>query len=173
MDKKELIEKITELVVPVLEAKNYDLVDIEYKHSPEGNVLVIYIDKDGGVSLKDCEDVSIVLSSLLDTYDLIDESYVLEVSSPGIYRELKKDKDFIRYTGHRIKVKLYEMYDIPELGKQKVFIGMLKGYSGEKLELQLDNGKIITFDMKTVAKVNLEPDITSLLKDKGDNYGRD
>lgn len=166
MDKKELIEKLTAVVTPVLEARNYDLVDIEFKTSEEGLVLAIYIDKDGGVSLKDCEDVSILLSSLLDTYDFISESYILEVSSPGIYRELKKEKDFIRYMGHRIKVKLYESCEIPELGKQKVFIGTLKGYAEDRLELELDDGKTLIFDTKTIAKVNLEPNITSLLKNK-------
>lgn len=163
---KELIEKITEIILPVLEAKNYDLVDIEYKPSPEGKVLTIYIDKDGGVSLRDCEDVSMMLSLILDSYDLIQEHYLLEVSSPGIYRELKKEKDFQRYLGHRIKVKLYEALKIGGLEKQKVFIGKLKEYTNNTLTIVLDNNFELSIDKKLIAKVNLEPDITELLKNK-------
>ncbi|MCS7151049.1 MAG: ribosome maturation factor RimP [Endomicrobia bacterium] len=165
-DKKELLNKLTELIVPVLETKNYDLVDLEYKPSAEGMTLTVYIDKDGGVTLKDCEDVSLMLSSLLDSYDIINESYILEVSSPGIYRELKKEKDFLRYLGHRIKVKLYEPHELQGVGKQKVFIGILKSYADEKFMITLDSGQEITFDIKKVAKVNLEPNITDLLKNK-------
>ncbi len=161
---KSILDKIKEIVEPVLEARNYELVDIEYKPSEEGMVLTIYIDKDGGVSLKDCEDVSIVLSTLLDTYDFIQESYFLEVSSPGIYRELKKEKDFLKYIGHRIKVKLYSALEIGKLGKQKVLIGQLKSYKDNMLKICLDDDTEIDLDMKLVAKVNLEPNITDLLK---------
>ena len=167
MDKK-IIEKIVEIVEPILAAKNFDLVDIENKPSQEGNVLTIYIDKDGGVTLKDCEDVSIVLSAVLDTYDFINEHYILEVSSPGIYRELKKEKDFKRYLGYRVKVKLYEPIEIRGFGKQKVFMGKLDDYANNILKVVLDNNEVVNVEMKSVAKVNLEPDITSLLKN---NYG--
>ncbi len=171
MDKK-TIEKIAEIVEPILAAKNFDLVDIETKPSPEGNILTIYIDKDGGVTLKDCEDVIIVLSAVLDTYDFIDENYILEVSSPGLYRELKKEKDFKRYLGYRIKVKLYEPIQTNSFGKQKVLIGKLGDYSNNILKVVLDNNEVVNIDMKSVAKVNLEPDITSLLKNNyGENYG--
>lgn len=163
---KELIEKITEIITPLLEAKNYDLVDIEYKPTPEGRVLTIYIDKDGGVTLRDCEDVSIMLSLVLDSYDLIQEHYLLEVSSPGMYRELKKEKDFQRYLGHRIKVKLYEPLKIDGLEKQKVFVGKLKEYKNDILTMVLDNDFELSIDKKFIAKVNLEPDITELLKNK-------
>lgn len=163
---KFLLDKIKELIEPILEVKNYELVDIEYKPSPEGMILSIYIDKDGGVSLKDCEDVSMVLSAVLDAYNFIQEEYILEVSSPGIYRELKKEKDFMRYIGHRIKVKLYSSLEIPTLGKQKILIGELKSYSNNLLKMCLDDGTMVDLDMKLVAKVNLEPNITDLLKNK-------
>ncbi len=161
---KSILDKIREIIEPILEAKDYDLVDVEYKPSEEGVTLTIYIDKDGGVSLKDCEDVSIMLSAILDTYDFIQERYFLEVSSPGIYRELKKEKDFIRYIGYRIKVKLYSSLDISKLGKQKVLIGQLKNYANNILTICLDDNTEVDLDMKLVAKVNLEPNITELLK---------
>jgi len=161
---KEIVKKIADIVGPILAAKNFDLVDIENKPSQEGSILTIYIDKDGGVTLKDCEDVSIVLSAVLDTYDFINEHYILEVSSPGMYRELKKEKEFKRYLGHRIKVKLYEPVETSSLGKQKVFIGKLDGFSNNILKIVLDNNEVVNIDIKSVAKVNLEPDITELLK---------
>ncbi len=161
---KEIVKKIADIVEPILVAKNFDLVDIENKPSQEGSILTIYIDKDSGVTLKDCEDVSIVLSAVLDTYDFINEHHILEVSSPGMYRELKKEKEFKRYLGHRIKVKLYESIEIKGFGKQKVFIGKLDNYEYNNLKVVLDNGEVLNIEMKNVAKVNLEPDITSLLK---------
>jgi ribosome maturation factor RimP len=161
MNKEDLIKRIEEIVKPIIEARNLDLVDIEYVSSAEGMVLRIYIDKDGGVSLKDCEDVSIVLSAVLDTYDLIKEHYFLEVSSPGLYRELKKEKDFLRYKGHRIKVKLYQT--LPQLKGQKVIIGILKEYKDNFITIVLDSGEELLLDLKTVAKANLEPDISDLL----------
>ncbi len=171
MDKK-ILEKIAQTIEPVLAAKNFDLVDIESKTSEEGEVLTIYIDKDGGVTLKDCEDVSVVVSAILDSCDYIEpKDYILEVSSPGIYRELKKEKDFKRYLGYRIKVKLYEPIEISGLGKQKVFIGKLSDFSNDILKVVLDNGVIVSVERKSIAKVNLEPDISSLLY--GEKYGRD
>lgn len=161
---KDTLEKIKEVIMPVLASNKYDLVDVEFKIQPEGKVLTVYIDKDGGVTLKDCEDVSMVLSAIFDTYNFIEDEYILEVSSPGIYRELKNEKDFERYMGHRIKVKLYESTTVDNLGKQKVFVGTLVGYSEDVLKIKLDNELEISLNRKNIAKVNLEPDITDLLK---------
>lgn len=159
---KETLKKIEEIIVPILEAKNLDLIDIEYTKSTEGNILRIYIDKDNGVTLEDCEDVSIVLSAVMDTYDFISEHYILEVSSPGLYRELKKEKDFVRYLGHRVKVKLYQ--SLPELEGQKVIIGELKEYKNNYIKIALENNRELFLDLTKVAKVNLEPNINDMLK---------
>ncbi len=163
---KETLEKIAEIVTPILEAKNYDLVDVEYKTTSEGKILTIYIDKDGGVTLQDCEDVSIMLSSVLDSCDLIPEDYFIEISSPGIYRELKKDKDFQRYLGYRVKIKFYEPIEINMLGRQKVLVGKLKDYKNNMVTILLDNNMEFSIDRKYIAKINLEPDITDLLKNR-------
>ncbi len=161
---KETLKKIEEIIKPIIETRKLELVDVEYLIAQEGNILRIYIDKDGGVTLKDCEDVSIVLSSVLDTYDFINQQYFLEVSSPGIYRELKKEKDFLRYKGYRIKVKLYK--PLLQLKGQKVLIGKLKDYKDGFLNVLLDDNSCISLDLKTVAKVNLEPDISDVLNKK-------
>ncbi|MEN3013145.1 MAG: ribosome maturation factor RimP [Endomicrobiia bacterium] len=165
MSKNEIIEKVKEVISPVLESGGYELVDIEYDLSQEGRVLRIYIDKDGGVKIKDCETVTAMVLTVLDTHKIIEEDYFIEVSSPGIYRELKKEKDFLRYIGHRIKVKLYNSMELPQFGKQKVFFGKLKDFKNNTLWIVLDNNLEICFDMSIVAKVNLEPDI-SILFDK-------
>lgn len=162
MSNKILLEKIEEIITPVLESGGYDLVDIEYTPSNDGKVLRIYIDKDGGVKLKDCETVSAVVSAVLDSHQIIDEEYIIEVSSPGIYRELKKEKDFIRYKGHRVKVKLYNAIDVANFGKQKIFFGKIKDFKNNTLFIILDNSIEMSFDMSIIAKVNLEPDISSL-----------
>ncbi|MFN3550760.1 MAG: ribosome maturation factor RimP [Endomicrobiia bacterium] len=161
---KEILKKIEEIIKPVIETRGLELIDLEYANSNEGNILRVYIDKDGGVTLKDCEDVSIVLSSILDTYDFIDQHYFLEVSSPGIYRELKKEKDFIRYRNYRIKVKLYQ--PLMQLKGQKVIIGILKDYRDGFLTILLDDNSEISLDLKTIAKVNLEPNISDVLNKK-------
>lgn len=160
--KKETLDKITEIITPILESKGYELVDIEYTPSPEGMILRVYIDKDGGVKIRDCEIVSVALSAILNSNEIIEEDYTIEVSSPGIYRELKKEKDFIKYLGHRVKVKLYSSVEIPNYEKQKVFFGKIKDFKNNTLWIILDNNTEIAFDMKDVAKVNLEPDISSL-----------
>lgn len=162
MSNKILLEKIEEIITPVLESGGYDLVDIEYTPSNDGKVLRIYIDKDGGVKLKDCETVSAVISAVLDSHQIIDEEYIIEVSSPGIYRELKKEKDFIRYKGHRVKIKLYNAIDVASFGKQKIFFGKIKDFKNNTLFIILDNNIEMSFDMSAIAKVNLEPDISSL-----------
>lgn len=157
---KELTEKIEEIVSPIIEARGLQLVDIEFKSEREGKVLRIYIDKKCGVTLKDCEDVSVMLSSVLDVHDLIPEHYILEVSSPGLYRELKKEKDFLNHINDRIKVHLYTSVE-----GEKVLIGKLLDYKEGKLKLLVEpTDRVVEILKENIAKVNLEPDISELLK---------
>ena len=95
MAKREEYEKKTEdLVMPIIEANSFELVDVEYVKEGSNWYLRVYIDKEGGVNVDDCELVSRALSDLLDRDDFIDDAYILEVSSPGLTRPLKKEKDF-------------------------------------------------------------------------------
>ncbi|MCX7956805.1 MAG: ribosome maturation factor RimP [Endomicrobia bacterium] len=164
MIKKEVENKVSEIIAPVLEAGGYDLVDVQYVSSENGMVLRIYVDKDGGIKMRDCEVVTIMLSSILNDNRITDEDFYIEVSSPGIYRELKKEKDFLRHIGQRVKVKLYQSIETLQFGKQKVFFGKIKEYKDNKLYIILDNNSEVYFDMGIVAKVNLEPDISELFK---------
>lgn len=106
---KNRVEKIAEeLVMPIIEKEEFELVDVEYKKEGSNWYLRIYIDKPGGITLDDCQKVSEQLSDKLDEVDPIKENYFLEVSSPGLDRPLKKESDFERFKGEIVEVKLYE-----------------------------------------------------------------
>ena len=100
MSRREEYEQKTEaLVLPIIEANNFELVDVEYVKEAGNWYLRVYVDKEGGIAVDDCEVVSRALSDKLDVDDFIEDSYILEVSSPGLGRPLKKEKDFIRSIG--------------------------------------------------------------------------
>jgi len=122
--KKEIEEKVRELVEPVADYSGLELVLVEFVRGPRGHVLRIVIDKEGGVTLDDCSRLSRVVSDLLDVHDPVPGSYNLEVSSPGINRPLVKKDDFDRFSGQKIFVRTSE----PVEGRRK-FKGMLRGMS--------------------------------------------
>ena len=120
MSKRESYEQKTEeILIPIVEEYGYELVDVEYVKEGGTWYLRAYIDKPGGVSIDDCEAVSRRLSDLLDEKDYIEDSYIMEVSSPGLGRPLKKDKDFERSMGEEVEIRTYRMID-----KQKEFSGI-------------------------------------------------
>ena len=124
MSKKEDYEKRVEAyLLPVMEENGFELVDVEYVKEAGAWYLRAYIDKPGGFTVDDCEMVSRRLGDWLDQEDFIDESYILEVSSPGLGRPLKKEKDFKRSMGEQVEVRLYRALD-----GQKDFTGILSGY---------------------------------------------
>ncbi len=98
--------QVTALVEPVLDELGFELVDVEYLGAGGRRVLRIYMDRPGGVNLDDCARVSREISVLIDVKDLVPESYVLEVSSPGLNRRLKKEKDFVWAMGKKVKVRM-------------------------------------------------------------------
>ncbi|MGB9839761.1 ribosome maturation factor RimP [Thermovenabulum sp.] len=120
MQKNLILEKAKNIADEALKGKNYELVDVEFVKEGGNWYLRYYIDKPGGVTLDDCQEVSEEISRLLDIYDPIPQRYILEVSSPGVERPLKKDSDFIRFKGKEIEVKTFE----PISGK-KSFTGIL------------------------------------------------
>jgi len=111
MTKKKIEVQVEDLVLPILEEKSFDLVDVEFLKEGKNWYLRVYIDKPGGISIDDCQDVSQELSDELDRLDPIKQSYILEVSSPGLDRPLKRDKDYERYKGTEVEVKLYKPVD--------------------------------------------------------------
>lgn len=138
MSKRDTYESRTEaLLLPIMEANQFELVDVEYVKEGSSWYLRAYIDKEGGISIDDCELVSRALSDLLDQEDFIEEAYILEVSSPGLLRPIKKDKDFQRNVGKEIEVHLFKMMD-----KKKELIGILTAFDVDTLTLQTEEKEI-------------------------------
>jgi len=155
------LERILSLVSPVLQSMSFELVELEYK--PEGRnwIVRLFIDKPGGITLDDCVDVSREVGALLEVEDVIQSSYRLEVSSPGLDRPLKKAQDFERFRGERVKIKTHERLDPDNRGhERKTFVGKLLGYENRKVTiLQLDKkGGEIVLSLEDIAKANLEPE---------------
>ena len=149
MSKREIYEAKTEaLVLPLVEANHFELVDVEYVREAGTWYLRIYIDKEGGININDCELVSRAFSDILDKEDYIEDAYILEVSSPGLGRPLKKDKDFQRNLGEEVEVRTYKPIE-----KQKEFTGLLDAWDKETVTLQLENGEMFTIARADIALI--------------------
>ena len=148
--KKNTAQRVEELAQPIIDELGYELVDVEFVKEGANWYLRIYIDKDGGVSIDDCEGVSRALEAKLDETDPIEQAYILEVSSPGIDRPLKKDADFVKFQGEIIDVKLYKPLD----GK-KQYQGKLLGLQDGVISLEEEDGAVRTFTQKETADVRL------------------
>lgn len=151
MAKRDEYEQKTEkLLLPIMERTGFELVDVEYVKEGSNYYLRAYIDKEGGITIDDCELVSRELSDLLDAEDFIPEAYFLEVSSPGLGRQLKKDKDFARSIGEDVEVKLYEPLD-----KKKEFEGVLEGFDEATVVLRLSETETVTIPRESIAVIKL------------------
>lgn len=146
----EYVKKTEKLIEPILAENNFELYDVEYVKEGSNWYLRAYIDKEGGINVNDCELVSRQLSDLLDKEDFIPEPYILEVSSPGLGRQLKKDKHFDKSIGQEVEVKLYK-----PINKQKEWVGILKGYSADALIIQIDEQNQMEILRKDIAMVKL------------------
>lgn len=152
MAHKEIEAEAERLLEPVLEKDGIELVDVEYVRERNW-ILRIYIDKEGGVDLNDCQTVSEKAGALLDEKDLIPDNYMLEVSSPGLDRVLKKDKDFIRYTGEDVDVKLFAPL---EGTKTKALTARLDGLTEDgSLLLTPEGGEQMTLARDKISQVRL------------------
>ncbi|MBQ3932392.1 MAG: ribosome maturation factor RimP [Lachnospiraceae bacterium] len=153
MSKKEdYVTRTEALVTPFIQENNFELVDTEFVKEGGNYYLRVYIDKPGGINIDDCELISRALSDKLDEEDYIEEAYILEVSSPGLGRPLKKEKDYQRALGEEIEIKLYKAMD-----KVKEFQGILKSYDDETVTIE-ENGNDITFEKKNIAIIRLAID---------------
>ena len=148
--RKSIEATIEEIVQPIVDEKNFEIVDIEYVKEAGEYYLRVYLDKEGGISLSDCEVVSRELSEILDKKDPIKENYFLEVSSPGLDRPLKKDKDFVRYAGRDVEIKLYKPWN-----GSKQFEGELVGLTEENNIRVIIDGNEVDFTKKEVALIRL------------------
>ena len=148
--KKSTESLIEELVLPITNEHNIEIVDVEYVKEAGEYYLRIFIDKDGGVSLNDCEVITRAINPILDEKDPIKENYFLEVSSPGLDRPLKKEKDFIRYAGRDVEVKLYK----PINGLEHFEAQLVELVDNKIVKLIVDNEEM-EFDKKDIALIRL------------------
>ena len=144
-------KRIEELIQPTVTEIGYELVDVEFVKEGPNWYLRIFIDKEGGVTIDDCEAVSKTLEKIFDEKDPIEQAYFLEISSPGIDRPLKKKEDFIKYNGEMVDVKLYKPYE-----GSKEYTGKLVGYDENDgtVTIEVDD-KNIAFTKKEIAGIRL------------------
>ncbi|HIX66699.1 MAG TPA: ribosome maturation factor RimP [Candidatus Anaerostipes excrementavium] len=148
----EIEERTEALVLPIIEEHHFELVDVEYVKEGADWYLRVYADKEGGINIDDCVLISRALEAKLDAENFIEDAYILEVSSPGLGRPLKKEKDYLRSIGKSIDIKLYQAKE-----KQKEFTGILKEYSNGHIILTIDE-EDITFETKGIAMARLSLD---------------
>ena len=147
-----LITRLEAFAAPLLTDLGMELVEVQFRRAGQGWVLRFFIDKEGGITVDDCAAVSREVSAYLEVEDCIDHAYVLEVSSPGLERPLKKPQDFTRFTGRRVRIKLRQ-----DSGMGKVLIGTLLGLEGDEIVLLVDQTKL-TLHREQISRARLTLD---------------
>jgi len=149
---KNIAARIEELVAPIIEANNMELVEVSYVKESGRWFLRLFIDKPGGVDLDDCQLISREVEPVIDEHDPIPNSYTLEVSSPGLERPLKKLSDFERFRGRLVNLSTFG-----PVNGQRRFKGVLKGVEGEDVKLDA-GGQDVLISFEQVAKAKLVPE---------------
>ncbi|MFR4350803.1 MAG: ribosome maturation factor RimP [Roseburia sp.] len=151
MSKRETYEARTEeLLTPILERMNFELVDVEYVREGGTWYLRAYIDKEGGITVNDCEAVAREMNEILDREDFVEDSYIFEVSSPGLGRPLKKEKDYIRSMGKEVEIRTYRA-----INREKEFYGILSAYDEKTVTIEPEEGGAVTFEKADIALIRL------------------
>ena len=151
MRRKEEIEAYAEnLFLPITQKHGFELVDVEYVKEAGSWYLRVYIDKEGGITSDDCADVSREMNEILDREDYVEGSYTFEVSSPGLERPLKKEKDYIRSMGKELEIRTYRAID-----REKEFYGILKAYDADTVTIEQEDGKEMVFEKSNIALIRL------------------
>lgn len=148
MDKKIIIKQVTALVTPLLEPK-MELVDVEWVKEYDSWFLKIFLDQEGTISLDDCQRISRKLTDELDTLSSLEEAYFLEVSSPGLDRPFKTERDFERAIGKGVEATFYK-----KIEGLKIHTGILESATPETIVLRNDKDKLQTFERKLIAKIH-------------------
>ncbi len=155
----EMIDRVRAIILPIVLNEGMEVVDIEYRRESGGWVLRVILDKEGGVTLDDCTRVSQEAGRSLDVEDIIPTSYTLEVSSPGLTRPLKTERDFVKHLHRLVKVKT-----VDPIENRRQFKGRLMSVSENSVEIQVE-GRIFQIPFSNVAKANLEVDPDVLRKE--------
>ena len=145
-----LLQELQKVIDPILRSQGVELVDLEYQRESCGWVLRIYIDREEGINVENCADLSRELGSILEVRDLIPDFYTLEVSSPGLTRPLKRPEDYNKYRNRLVKIKTFA----PIEGR-KNFKGILQSLEDENVYIQVE-GRILEIPLRGIAKANLE-----------------
>ena len=148
---KTSVMDIDKLIEPIVEDQGMELVDVQFRQEQGGWVLRLFIDQPGGITLEDCADISGRVGAVLEVKDVLDVPYVLEVSSPGVNRPLRKKRDFQRFSGHRIVLQT-----IQSIGGQKNFKGQLMGFQEDKLLLLCAAGQEVKISLDNIAQAHVD-----------------
>ncbi len=157
---KNILGSVIELITPICEANGCFLYDAEFQKEGKMQTLRIYVDKDGGINIDECEGISRLISKKLDEEDIIATAYQLEVSSPGVERKLTKEWHFEKVIGKQIEISLYAPID----GK-KTLIGILETFNVDEITV-VENGNIVSLPRDKIASAKLFFDINEVLKSK-------
>lgn len=141
-------EKTESLILPILEKNQFELIDVEYVKEGGSWYLRAYIDKEGGITVDDCEIVAREMNEILDREDYVEDSYIFEVSSPGLTRPLKKEKDYVRNMGKPVEIRTYRPID-----HRKEFAGILKDYDADSVTVTDENGVDLFFKKADIALI--------------------
>ena len=148
--REEYEQKTEEILQPIIDANGFELVDVEYVKEGGTWYLRAYIDKPGGITVDDCELVSRAANDILDERDFVEDSYVFEVSSPGLGRPLKKEKDFARSIGEEVEIRTFR-----PINRQKEFYGILDAYDKETVTIELDDEEKMQINRYDIALIRL------------------
>ena len=150
-----VISKIEELLVPFLEGERMELVDVQIAVESGKKLVRVFLDKEGGVTLDDCAAMSDKLGTLIDESGILPDAYVLEVSSPGIDRVLKNEKDFLRFKGRKARISVFEPVD-----GQRNFVGKILSFEAGSVTIEdATAGKAVTIALNKIARARLEPEL--------------
>jgi len=153
MVSREIIDRVECLAGSLLSTEGFELVEVQFRREARGWVLRLYVDREGGVTLEDCAQISREIGRNLDVEDSIPFPYVLEVSSPGLTRSLKTQKDFIRYRNRLVKITT-----IRPIENRRHFKGRLQGVDEDRIRIEMDGEETVQIPLSDIAKANLEVD---------------
>ena len=148
------IKEIEDLLSSVAQGEGMEIVDVQYVKENGNRILRVFIDKEMGISMDDCEHMSHIISAFLDDKDILKDSYVLEISSPGLNRALKKEESFNRFTGEKVRIQTFN-----PVNNQKNFLGELLGFNDGKVKINDVTKGIVEIEFSDIKKANLEADI--------------
>jgi ribosome maturation factor RimP len=151
---EEIKNKITEIITPVINAMGIELYDVEFSKMKSKGLLRVFIEKQDGVTIDDCERVSREIEAVLDVEDPIPFAYIIEVSSPGLDRPLKELNDFKRYSGKMVRVITHEPID-----KQTFFIGKIIDVGDDEISFLLPKDRKVIIPYKNISKARLEVEV--------------